>query len=44
MAFVVDELKITKFLQNLELLANLGFDVIVVGMQFFQNTLGLIDS
>ena len=44
MAFVVDELKITEFLQNLELLANLSFDVIVVGMQFFQNTLGLIDS
>lgn len=44
MAFVVDELEITEFLQNLELLANLGFDVIVVRMQFFQNTFGLIDS
>lgn len=44
MAFVIDELKITEFLQNLELLANLGFDVIVVGMQFFQNTFSLINS
>ena len=43
MAFVVDKLKITEFLQNLKLLTNLRFDMIVVGMKFFQNNFRLID-